>query len=115
MVEPEPRSGRACRVLLVGGGTGGHVSPLLAVAEALRETDPDTTFLFIGGRRGHEAELVSGSGIPFHATVMPSLRDPDSRVSLVTRAALMPIASVDAFVQILRFRPDVCCTTGGLA
>jgi len=91
------------------------VSPLLAVAEALRETDPDVQFLFIGGRRGHEAELVSGSGIPFHATVMPSLRDPDSRFSLVTRAALMPIATADAFMQILRFKPDVCCTTGGVA
>jgi UDP-N-acetylglucosamine--N-acetylmuramyl-(pentapeptide) pyrophosphoryl-undecaprenol N-acetylglucosamine transferase len=91
------------------------VSPLLAVAEALRETDLETGFLFIGGRRGLEAELVSGSGIPFHATAMPSLRDPDSRLSLVTRAALMPIASVDALIQILRFHPDVCCTTGGLA
>jgi UDP-N-acetylglucosamine--N-acetylmuramyl-(pentapeptide) pyrophosphoryl-undecaprenol N-acetylglucosamine transferase len=85
------------------------------VAEALRETDPDVKFLFIGGRRGHEAELVAGSGIPFHATVMPSLRDPDSRFSLVTRAALMPIASADAFVQIMRFRPGVCFTTGGVA
>ncbi|OLC10474.1 MAG: hypothetical protein AUH39_01815 [Chloroflexi bacterium 13_1_40CM_67_9] len=102
-------------MLLVGGGTGGHVSPLLAVAEALREMDPDTSFLFIGGRRGLEAELVASAGIPFHATVMPSLRDPDSRFSLVTRAALMPIASVDAFVQIIKFHPQVCCTTGGLA
>ncbi len=58
---------------------------------------------------------MSGSGIPFHATVMPSLRDPDSRFSLVTRAALLPVASVDAFIQILRFHPNVCCTTGGLA
>jgi UDP-N-acetylglucosamine--N-acetylmuramyl-(pentapeptide) pyrophosphoryl-undecaprenol N-acetylglucosamine transferase len=46
---------------------------------------------------------------------MPSLRDPDSRFSLVTRAAVMPIATADAFIQILRFKPDVCCTTGGLA
>jgi UDP-N-acetylglucosamine--N-acetylmuramyl-(pentapeptide) pyrophosphoryl-undecaprenol N-acetylglucosamine transferase len=102
-------------VLLVGGGTGGHVSPLLAVAEALGEIDPETRFLFIGGRRGHEAELVSGSGIPFHATVMPSLRDPDSRFSLLTRAALMPVATADAFAQILRFKPHVCFTTGGVA
>ena len=102
-------------MLLVGGGTGGHVSPLLAVAEALTEMDPETRFLFIGGRRGLEAELVSGSSIPFHATVMPSLRDPDSRFSLVTRAALLPVATADAFGQILRFKPDVCCTTGGLA
>jgi UDP-N-acetylglucosamine--N-acetylmuramyl-(pentapeptide) pyrophosphoryl-undecaprenol N-acetylglucosamine transferase len=58
---------------------------------------------------------VADSGIPFHATAMPSLRDPDSRFSLVTRAAVMPIATADAFIQILRFKPDVCCTTGGLA
>ena len=58
---------------------------------------------------------MSGSGIPFHGTAMPSLRDPDSRFSLVSRAAVMPIATVDALTQILRFKPDVCCTTGGLA
>lgn len=58
---------------------------------------------------------MAGSGIAFHATVMPSLRDPDSRFSLVTRAALLPVATVDAFTQILRFHPTVCCTTGGLA
>src|SRR5688572_2714221 len=45
---------------------------------------------------------------------MPSLRDPDSRLSLVTRGLLMPVAATDALVRILRFRPDVCCTTGGL-
>jgi UDP-N-acetylglucosamine--N-acetylmuramyl-(pentapeptide) pyrophosphoryl-undecaprenol N-acetylglucosamine transferase len=101
-------------VLLVGGGTGGHVSPLLAVAEALREADPEVRFLFIGGRRGLEADLVSAAGIPFHATAMPSLRDPDSRTSLLARAALMPIASADALARIVRFRPNVCLTTGGL-
>jgi UDP-N-acetylglucosamine--N-acetylmuramyl-(pentapeptide) pyrophosphoryl-undecaprenol N-acetylglucosamine transferase len=77
--------------------------------------DPEVRFLFVGGRRGLEAELVSAAGIDFHATVMPSLRDPDSRTSLLTRGLLMPIASVDALTQILRFRPSVCCTTGGLA
>ena len=57
---------------------------------------------------------MGAAAIPFHATVMPSLRDPDSRLSLVTRGLLMPIASVDALGQIIRFKPDVCCTTGGL-
>ncbi len=45
---------------------------------------------------------------------MPSLRDPDSRLSLVSRAALLVPAIVDALVRIVRFRPDVCCTSGGL-
>jgi UDP-N-acetylglucosamine--N-acetylmuramyl-(pentapeptide) pyrophosphoryl-undecaprenol N-acetylglucosamine transferase len=90
------------------------VSPLLAVAEAMREADPEVRFLFLGGRRGLEADLVGAAGIPFHATVMPSLRDPDSRFSLLSRAVLLPVAAVDAFVQIVRFGPAVCCTTGGL-
>ena len=58
---------------------------------------------------------MSSAGITFHATVMPSLRDPDSRFSLISRAALLPIAAAEALIQILRFRPAVCCTTGGLA
>ena len=45
---------------------------------------------------------------------MPSLRDPDSRLSLVARAVLVPPSVVDALVQTARFRPAVCCTSGGL-
>ena len=52
--------------------------------------------------------------LPFHATPFPSLRDPDSRLSLVTRGLLLPIAFLDAAWRIARFRPNVCCTTGGL-
>lgn len=101
-------------MLLAGGGTGGHVSPLLAVAEVLRERDPDVGLFFLGGRRGLEGELVPASGIPFHATPMPSLRDPDSRLSLLTRGLLLPLAFVDALVQVIRSRPSACFTTGGL-
>lgn len=45
---------------------------------------------------------------------MPSLRDPDSRVSLVARAALLGPAVLDSLVRIAAFRPQVCCTSGGL-
>ncbi|MBI2773435.1 MAG: UDP-N-acetylglucosamine--N-acetylmuramyl-(pentapeptide) pyrophosphoryl-undecaprenol N-acetylglucosamine transferase, partial [Chloroflexi bacterium] len=90
------------------------MSPLLAVAEVLREDRPDVRFLFLGGRRGREAELARVNGLPFHATPMPSLRDPDSRLSLVTRAVLLPLALLDALWRILRFGPSVCLTTGGL-
>jgi UDP-N-acetylglucosamine--N-acetylmuramyl-(pentapeptide) pyrophosphoryl-undecaprenol N-acetylglucosamine transferase len=45
---------------------------------------------------------------------MPSLRDPDSRLSLVARGALLLPAVADALAQVVRFRPNVCCTSGGL-
>ena len=57
---------------------------------------------------------MRAAGIAFHATPMPSLRDPDSRSSLVTRGLLLPFAFFDALLTVLRFRPAVCCTTGGL-
>lgn len=45
---------------------------------------------------------------------MPSLRDPDSRASLIVRAALLPPAFAGALARIAAFRPSVCLTTGGL-
>lgn len=57
---------------------------------------------------------MTAAAIPFHGTPMPSLRDPDSRLSLAVRAALFPIAFLDAFATIVRSGVRVCCTTGGL-
>ena len=75
---------------------------------------PDVRFLFIGGRRGLEAEIARSADLDFHATPMPTLRDPDSRVALVTHLARVPLASASALSAILRFRPHVCLTSGGL-
>ncbi len=100
-------------MLLVGGGTGGHISPLLAIAEALRAANPEVRLLFIGGRRGQETKLVPAAGIAFHALPTSSLRDPDSRLALAGALLGIPLAYLDALLRIARFRPRALCTSGG--
>ncbi|WP_323745258.1 UDP-N-acetylglucosamine--N-acetylmuramyl-(pentapeptide) pyrophosphoryl-undecaprenol N-acetylglucosamine transferase [Actinomyces haliotis] len=62
----EPTGPRALRVLLAGGGTAGHVNPLLATAAALRDPaaggDPATEILVLGTRQGLESRLVPEAG-----------------------------------------------------
>ncbi|MCH7759712.1 glycosyltransferase, partial [Patescibacteria group bacterium] len=54
------------RIILSGGGTGGSVTPLLAVAEELEKQKPGIEFLFIGTREGiPEKKLVEGQDIPY--------------------------------------------------
>ena len=70
---------------------------------------------FIGGRRGPEGDLARKAGIPFHATPLPSLRDPDSKVAFLLHALLLPAATIDALWQLIRSRPNVALTSGSFS
>ena len=70
---------------------------------------------FIGGRRGLEGDLARKAGIRFHATPLPSLRDPDSKLALVLHALLLPLATLDALIQLIAFRPKVALTSGSFS
>ena len=83
------------------------------MGDALRALAP-CHFVFLGGRRGLENRIIPESGIEYHRTVMPSLRDPQSRLSLVVAALSLPIAVVQAFAVMLRARPQALLTSGGL-
>ena len=77
------------------------------------ELRPDVRSLFVGGRRGLEAELVQKAGLPFHRLPLASLRDPDSKLALVTSNLAIPLAYAASLVRLARFRPSVCLTSGG--
>ncbi|MDE6729437.1 MAG: glycosyltransferase, partial [Oscillospiraceae bacterium] len=50
------------KILLAGGGTGGHINPALAIAGIIREHVPDAEFLFAGTPNGMEAKLIPQAG-----------------------------------------------------
>ncbi len=53
------------RVILTGGGTGGHIYPALAIAKGLLARDAETEILYVGIRDGMEARLVPEAGLEF--------------------------------------------------
>jgi len=55
----------ALRILLSGGGTGGHLYPALNLAAALRRAAPDAQLMLVGARRGIEASVLPDSGWPY--------------------------------------------------
>jgi UDP-N-acetylglucosamine--N-acetylmuramyl-(pentapeptide) pyrophosphoryl-undecaprenol N-acetylglucosamine transferase len=101
-------------VLLTGGGTGGHVYPALAIAEALRarpEAQP-LSLLYVGTRDRLEARIVPKAGIPLAFVAAAPLQRKLS-FSLLRTLALNAVGILQALVILHRFRPDCIVATGG--
>jgi len=108
------RAKRVTRIVLTGGGTGGHVYPALAVAAALKKLRPGAELLYIGGDR-LEARVVPEAGLPFRAISVHGLAG-DIPLARRLRAALEIAAWIPLFqsLSLLRgFRPQVVIGTGG--
>src|SRR5215469_4062536 len=101
------------RVLIAGGGTGGHVIPALAIARELK-AHYQAEVLFVGTARGMENRLVPQAGFGLMKVKVGALKN----VSLITRAKTLfdlPRAVVDARKIIKVFDPDVVVGVGGYA
>ena len=98
--------------LIMAGGTGGHVYPALAVADAL--TQSGWMVHWLGTQRGLEARVVPAAGYPLHTLPVRGLRgkNPMSVVSAVGRVL---VAFIKAIVLLRRLRPRVLLGMGGYA
>ena len=114
---------REIRILVTGGGTGGHVTPALAVIQTVQALARDAAdwqprFLYVGSAGGVEARLAREAGIEFVGVQSGKLRRSRSLLGLLSRRNLadalrVPVGIGQALGAVRRFRPDVVLATGG--
>ncbi len=108
------------RIIVTGGGTGGHTYPALTTIRTIRArlagTGQQPRFLWVGVATGLEARICREEDIPFRAITTGKLRrspTPRELARNVADAFRIPLGMMQAFVIVLRTRPDVVLSTGG--
>ena len=104
------------RVWIVGGGTGGHVYPALAVTQALRDAepaiDPAMDLMWVGTTDGMEADLVERAGVSFLGIPAGGVHGV-ALLNAVRNGWQLTRGTALAWRHMRRARPDVLLTTGG--
>lgn len=106
------------RVLLAGGGTGGHINPALAIASIIQAHDPEAQFLFVGTPDGMESRLVPQSGYQLATIQVAGFQRKISidNIKRNAKAVYYLAKSGKRAQQIVEdFRPDIAIGTGGYA
>ena len=116
-------SRRTVRILVTGGGSGGHVTPALATIDSIaaladRDGGWRPAFLYVGSYAGVERQMAEAAGLPFTAIATGKLRR--SRHVLghfswrnLLDALKLPWGVLQALLTVIRFRPHVVLSTGG--
>ncbi len=105
-------NGNRLRIVIAGGGTGGHLYPGLAIADEIRRRQPEAQILFVGTKGRIEERVVPASGYALETIWISGLRRTFSLATL-----LMPlkvaVAVAQSFRILKRMRPHVVVGTGG--
>ncbi|HET7220337.1 MAG TPA: undecaprenyldiphospho-muramoylpentapeptide beta-N-acetylglucosaminyltransferase [Vicinamibacterales bacterium] len=103
---------KANRVVIAGGGTGGHLYPGIAVARELRRRRPDVIVTFAGTARGIESRVVPREGFELDMLRSAGLKGM-SPLALVRGLSLLPLSAMDAWRIVSKRRPQLVIGVGG--
>ena len=102
------------KLIISGGGTGGHIYPALAIAKAIKEMNLNSSILFVGAKNKMEMEKVPNEGFSIKGLWISGFKR-----SLSTQNFLIPlklfVSVIHSFLIIKKFKPNVVIGTGGFA
>ncbi len=101
------------KIIVSGGGTGGHIYPALTLIDAIKNKRPDAEFLYVGTERGLEADIVPKAGINFTALKLEGGLERRFTLANISRAANAVWSIKRASDVIKDFKPNAVVGTGG--
>lgn len=101
------------KIIVSGGGTGGHIYPALTLIDAIKAKRSDAEFLYVGTEKGLEADIVPKAGINFTALKLEGGLERRFTLENISRAANAVWSIKHASDVIKDFKPDVVVGTGG--
>ena len=105
---------RKLRVIISGGGTGGHIFPALSIADKLRELNPETEILFVGAEGRMEMEKVPAAGYKIIGLPIAGLQRKLTMSNLALPFKVLKSIFM-ARKTLKKFRPDIAIGVGGYA
>ena len=108
------RQHKIYKIILSGGGTGGHIYPAIAIADELKSRHPEAEFLFVGAKDRMEMEKVPQAGYKIIGLWITGIQR-----KLTLKNLMFPFKLVSSLMKskkiIKDFKPDICIGTGGFA
>jgi len=102
------------RLIIAGGGTGGHLFPAMAIADAVKEREPEADVLFVGTRHGIESRILPEYGLPVRFVSARGMRK-TGLLNTIRAGLELPVAMVQSLGIIREFRPTFVLGVGGYA
>lgn len=102
-------------IFIAGGGTGGHIYPGIAIAEALVKANPQIEVRFIGTAEGLEVKIMGKENWPLHLLPIGKLNFRGQYFKKLKTLALMPLAILMSIRLILKYKPKFILGVGGYA
>ena len=100
------------KIIVSGGGTGGHIYPAITIIRAIKARQPSAQFLYVGTGHGLESDIVPKEGIPFETVELEGF-ERHLALSNIKRAGKAMAGVAKAARIVRRFRPDAAIGTGG--
>ncbi len=100
------------KVIMTGGGTGGHIYPAIAIADEIKSRHPDAEIIFVGTERGMEKDIVPKAGYPIKFITVSGLNRKNP-IKLIKTLKDLNHGLHEAKQIIREFKPDLVIGTGG--